>query len=246
MGPVERRSSKAGLEEIDQSSHDSGTSRLPAQAAVDRFELGSSRSGDSGESFAHRASKQKNDQSDPYSLHRLPSHHGFSFLPHSSNTSRASSAKTSSSSLQALHEDAVTNARSEHSALTRSSLARRLSQHFEQPAEPLAPTIQPVNTSADFPVYPDQSYAVLQSQVYPPPYQPYLRSRSSYPSHADYARQREHPQPQGPRTAGNTPISSPGLFSVRSPRSTPSIGSDDEARVGSPFLHPTHLQPPKE
>ncbi|KAL1968886.1 hypothetical protein VTN77DRAFT_1247 [Rasamsonia byssochlamydoides] len=200
MGLFERRSSKAGLEDTDQSSppdrHDSGSSRRPS------------------------------------------SHHTFPFLGHSSNTSRVSSAKTSSSSLQALNEDAVTDARSEP---PRNSLWRKPSQHFEQPAKPLASTTQPDNT--DLPVYPDQSYASLQSQVHPPPYQPSFLSRGSYSSYADNSRQ---PQPQGPRTVGNTPISSPGLFNARSSRSTPSVGSDDDARVGSPYLHPTHLQPPKE
>ncbi|KAL1886249.1 hypothetical protein Plec18167_000178 [Paecilomyces lecythidis] len=173
-----------------------------------------------------------------------PSHqHGYHYPHHSASGSRLSSAKTSSSSLQALNEDVVTDARSDNSSIMRNPLVQKVAQHFDQPVEPLAPSTQSVNTSGDFPVYPDQSYAVLQSQVHPTPY-PFLRSRSSYPVHSDISAR--YPNGRGARTAGNTPISSPGLFSSRSPRSTPPYASDDESRLGSPYLHPTHLQPPKE
>ncbi|KAJ9355884.1 hypothetical protein DTO280E4_6287 [Paecilomyces variotii] len=169
--------------------------------------------------------------------------HGYHYPHHSASGSRLSSAKTSSSSLQALNEDVVTDARSDNSSIMRNPLVQRVAQQFGQSAEPLAPSTQSVNTSGDFPVYPDQSYAVLQSQVHPTPY-PFLRSRSSYPVHSDISAR--YPNGRGARTAGNTPISSPGLFSSRSSRSTPPYASDDEGRLGSPYLHPTHLQPPKE
>lgn len=158
--------------------------------------------------------------------------HPFSHVYHSSNTSRSPSTRTSSSSLQALNEDAVVDARSD-SIFGRPSLPRRSSHLSQSDTQPI-----------EYPVYPDQSYAVLQSQVHPTYQPPHLRSRSSYPSRSEILA-RFSPS-RTSRTAGNTPISSPGLFSVRSPRSTPPFGSDDEGRMSSPYLHPTHLQPPKE
>lgn len=148
-------------------------------------------------------------------------------FPHVYNSSRAPSTRSSSSSLQALNEDTVVDARSEHGSVGRSP--RRASRHSDH---------QP-----DYPVYPDQSYASLQSQVHPTWQPPHLRSRSSYQSQTDSLPQIS---PRVARTAGNTPVSSPGLFSMRFPRTTPSLGSDDESWIGSPYLHPTHLQPPKE
>ncbi|KAE8375100.1 hypothetical protein BDV26DRAFT_23882 [Aspergillus bertholletiae] len=160
--------------------------------------------------------------------------HPFSHLYHSSSTSRSPSTRTSSSSLQALNEDAVVDARSDLGAIGRAPLPRR-SSHLGQSD----------TQSPEYPVYPDQSYAVLQSQIHPTYQHPSLRSRNSYPSRIE-ALGRFAPS-RAARTAGNTPASSPGLFSVRSPlRSTSSLVSDDEGGISSPFLHPTHLQPPKE
>ena len=135
------------------------------------------------------------------------SHHPMHFMPQSSNNSRASSAKTSSSSLHAMNEDTVADPRPEpSSSLARSSLVRRLSQQLELSfGQSLAPKTNPVNTTADFPVYPDQSYAVLQSQVHPSPYQPFLRGRSSHPSPTENHRPYEHAfTAHGARTVGNT------------------------------------------
>ncbi|RAH70214.1 putative serine/threonine protein kinase [Aspergillus aculeatinus CBS 121060] len=159
--------------------------------------------------------------------------HPFPHLYHSSSTSRSPSTRTSSSSLQALNEDVVVDARSDHGGIGRTPIARKM-VHLSQSDMP----------PGDYPVYPDQSYAVLQSQVHPTYQPPFLRTRSSYPSRIEAASR--FPPARAARTAGNTPISSPGLFSVRSPRSTPPIASDDEGRISSPYLHPTHLQPPKE
>lgn len=147
-------------------------------------------------------------------------------FPHVYTSSRSPSTRSSSSSLQALNEDTVVDARSELGNAGRSP--RRASRHSEHTPE--------------YPVYPDQSYASLQSQIHPTWQPPHLRSRSSYPSQAEAM-----PRiPRSVRTAGNTPVSSPGLFSMRSPRTTPPIGSDEEGGIGSPYLHPSHLQPPKE
>ncbi|KAJ5625927.1 hypothetical protein N7510_002236 [Penicillium lagena] len=142
--------------------------------------------------------------------------------------SRSSSARTSTSSLQALNEDSVVDARSEHGSAGRSP--RRSSRHSE--------------TQGDYPVYPDQSYASLQSQIHPTWQPPHLRSRSSYTSPVEAIPHVSRPRVS--RTAGNTPVSSPGLFSMRSSRITPPLGSDEEGSLGSPYLHPSHLQPPKE
>jgi len=149
-------------------------------------------------------------------------------FPHVYTSSRAPSTRSSSSSLQALNEDTVVDARTQLGNLGRNS--RRSSRHSDQ---------QP-----DYPVYPDQSYASLQSQVHPTwGLPPHLRPRSSYSTPATAETLPRFPRVS--RTAGNTPVSSPGLFSMKSPRSTP-LGSDDEGLVSSPSLHPSHLQPPKE
>ncbi|KKK13073.1 serine/threonine protein [Aspergillus ochraceoroseus] len=157
--------------------------------------------------------------------------HPFPHLYHSSSTSRSPSTRTSSSSLQALNEDIVVDARSDNGLFGRNSTSRRVSQMGQSDT-----------FSTDYPVYPDQSYAVLQSQIHPTYQPPFLRTRSSYPT--------ETASRQGParvsRTAGNTPLSSPGLFSVKTPHVGPSSESDDEGHASFPHLHPTHLQPPKE
>lgn len=250
MGLFERRSSKAGLEDIERSDAprrpDSGTPPPPLPSAADA-PVRAGEPSESSLSFANRmlaskhTSKLKNDS-------HSSSHHPFAFIPHSASNSRGSSTKTSSSSLQALNEDSVTDGsnRFDHYSYSSSPFGRRLSQKLEHNQRPLAPTTQSINTSADLPVYPDQSYAVLQSQVYPPPYKPFLRGRSSYPSHLEYPRQYDHSLSFGAQTVDNTPVSSPGLFAARSARTSPSIGSDDETFAFSPSLHPTHLQPPKE
>ncbi|RHZ55204.1 putative serine/threonine protein kinase [Aspergillus thermomutatus] len=159
--------------------------------------------------------------------------HTFPHLYHSSSASRSPSTRTSSSSLQALNEDTVVDARSDHGLWTKTSVGRRMSHLGSNDAQP-----------TDYPVYPDQSYAVLQSQIHPTYQPPFLRSRSSYPARTESLGRLATPRTA--RTAGNTPASSPGLFSVTSPRSTPPLNSDDEGRISSPYLHPTHLQPPKE
>lgn len=133
---------------------------------------------------------------------------------------RTPSNRSSSSSLQALNEDTVVDARSKNASVGRSP--RRSSRQSEN----------------ELPVYPDQSYASLQSQIHPT-WQPPHGEPHPLPRYSSYAR--------GIRSAGNTPVSSPGLFSMRHPRKlgTPS-GSDDDVSTGSSLLHPSHLQPPKE
>ena len=66
-----------------------------------------------------------------------------------------------------MNEDTVADPRPEpSSSLARSSLVRRLSQQLELSlGQSLAPKTNPVNTTSDFPVYPDQSYAVLHPEL---------------------------------------------------------------------------------
>ncbi|BCR83750.1 putative serine/threonine protein kinase [Aspergillus chevalieri] len=167
---------------------------------------------------------------------KLPSDNGESQPPlrhpyynlYSASTSRNSSARTSTSSLQALNEDTVVDARSNR----RPAMSRRTSglSQSETPAP-------------EYPVYPDQSYASLQTQVHPTYQPPLLRSRPQQTHHDIRSRLA---QSRAARTAGNTPLSSPGLFSFKSPRpvsSTP-VATDNGTRVSSPYLHPTQLQPP--
>ncbi|CAP91383.1 Serine/threonine-protein kinase [Penicillium chrysogenum] len=132
---------------------------------------------------------------------------------------RTPSNRSSSSSLQALNEGIVVDVRSENGSIGRTT--RRASRHSDH----------------QLPVYPDQSYASLQSQVHPTWHPPYLAEPDPLPRHS-YAR--------GIRTAGNTPVSSPGLFSMRHSRMGTPSGSDDDVSTGSSLLHPSHLQPPKE
>lgn len=112
----------------------------------------------------------------------------------------------------------------------------------------------------DGPHYPNQSYAALQAQHYPPPYLPHiLRTQSSHPSHYSsfsttqistfglaYDQDRSMAD-SGSRTVGNSPTSSPGLFSPTTPPFRPSQQpSEDPSFYSSPYLHYTHRQAPKE
>ncbi|KAH6639343.1 serine/threonine-protein kinase PAK1 [Boeremia exigua] len=110
----------------------------------------------------------------------------------------------------------------------------------------------------DGPVYPNQSYAALQFQQYPTPYTPpILRARSSHPAHfsansvsaipsfgASNVHYRDIME-SAPRTAGNSPVSSPGLFDPN--RRIPSGSTEPtDGLYSSPWLHHTHRQAPKE
>lgn len=110
----------------------------------------------------------------------------------------------------------------------------------------------------DGPVYPNQSYAALQMQQHST-HAPYiLRAKSSQPAHhsgysmshiSAFGLPGEHYRgglmDTGSRTVGNSPASSPGLFSPNEPRLRHNEQSDDNLYSG-PWLHYTHRQPPKE
>ncbi|KAJ4365238.1 hypothetical protein N0V83_008856 [Neocucurbitaria cava] len=126
-----------------------------------------------------------------------------------------------------------------------------------------AKTVDPIHTYAaprqrDGPVYPNQSYAALHLQQYPIPHvPPIVRSRSSHPAHSaanslsslgTFGISDEHYRDimeSVPRTVGNSPVSSPGLFDPTNRRSQ-NFEQPDDGLYSSPWLHHTHRQPPKE
>lgn len=207
-----------------------------------------------------RSNPHINDPNDGYPSGQAQNQ--FTTPVYSSNTSKGSSTKTSSSSLHALNEHIATDSRCaipcktpNTSTITEGVVhSSHSSPQSSMSSEPIGYKGLHVNTGFDFPVYPDQSYAVLQSQIYPSPYQPHsLRTRGSRPSHhslhSDFTipsriPRGSTPPTHGSRTAGNTPVSSPGLFSGPISKITPPRGSDDGFHP--PSLHPTHLQAPKE
>jgi SNF1-activating kinase 1 len=169
-----------------------------------------------------------------------------------------SSPRTSSTSLDALGEEADTlglyhgrgmnRARSAQGSRSKSR-QRRDSMHSKSTS---LTNIDPPRRSDDLPRYPDQSFAALHSQRPAPP----LRTRSSNPSqgslHTSFSssplsnRDRQNSF-QVARTAGNTPISSPGLFSPRGSHPAASAAmAESTASHSSPHLHPSHLLTPKE
>ncbi len=111
---------------------------------------------------------------------------------------------------------------------------------------------------ADYPTYPNQSFAALHSQIYPPIYSPSLqyraRTRSSNPPHNFSAsstdvqavnKDNQHPN-SGSKTVGNTPAQSPSLFSPAFANRAKWAGGSDDGRSNTPMLHPTHHKAPKE
>lgn len=104
------------------------------------------------------------------------------------------------------------------------------------------------------PHYPNQSFAALQSQYHPSPYEPHpLRSRSSHPSQnsiyssTSSTKSRNLPSmTSGAKTAGNTPAQSPGLFDTSSSSIKYAGDEGQEMQYNTPLLHPSHFQAPKE
>ena len=195
-----------------------------------------------------------NHKSDPFHLSSLWSGFG------KASSSRASSAQNSTSSLQSLGEStpsqqAASTRQIEFDIPDRPHRPRVVNSDMTAPVHQPGPFIIGAS-SRDHPVYPNQSFAVLQSQIHPSRPVPFLRTRTSHPSQgALYQENTPHAtrEPRagspvgGARTAGNTPISSPGLFSMRSshPATSSASQSSDTIMSTSPSLHPTHLLPPK-
>jgi SNF1-activating kinase 1 len=174
--------------------------------------------------------------------------------------SAPSSTHTSSTSLRALAEEGETD-QGQLAALPRAASAWSTQSGFRNrrisnPKSSSTSRSHGTYTSnSDFPVYPDQSYAVLQPQPRSTRPATLLRTHSSNPSQnslhigmlsaAKSSRDQRSPS-LGSRTADNTPISSPGLFSPSAPRLPAAEYSAGLGQSDSPHLHPTHLQTPKE
>jgi serine/threonine protein kinase len=173
-----------------------------------------------------------------------------------------------------------TNASATSFTILEPSIAEHAAQSFHTPAYPDRPVFQrdissvstasnatvrassvdPDHTYAaspqqlrDGPVYPNQSYAALHLQQYPP----IVRSHSSHPAHSAanslsslsaFGVSHDHYRDimdSAPRTVGNSPVSSPGLFDPNNRRSK-HIEQPNDGLYSSPWLHHMHRQAPKE
>ena len=118
------------------------------------------------------------------------------------------------------------------------------------------PIITSQRSQHDYPQFPNQAYAALQSQLHPSPHPPSYRARSTNPSEytsfSAVATPLHHPQARlvtepGSKTAGNSPAGSPGLFTPTASPIRPNLHSfDEDGSYATPYLHYTHRQAPKE
>lgn len=115
------------------------------------------------------------------------------------------------------------------------------------------PTARRQRDGPEYPTYPNQAFAALHSQYYPPPYQPHpLRTRSSHPSQRSLYSTRSSrgrdgsPMPSGAKTADNTPAQSPSLFTPTFSRNRDFVDDYEDSDYSAPLLHPAHLPAPKE
>jgi SNF1-activating kinase 1 len=171
--------------------------------------------------------------------------------------SRAASTQRSSSSIHTLakleESSSPHSLRKAASNLSNRSDSRvRLISHSKSSSTSF---LSAKSLNSEQPIYPDQSFASLQTQFAAGRPPPVLRTRSSNSSpnrlYSDMSLssrpQRTHQNlTPAPVTAGNTPMSSPGLFSPtfsRPPTSDPPGG--ELSHSGSPLLHPAHTQKPK-
>lgn len=182
--------------------------------------------------------------------------------PASSDPSPSTSAHASQASLSTVNEASPAAApppdrpafmRDLSSASTASNVTVRANS-----VDPIHPYALPPR-HRDGPVYPNQSYAALHLQQYPQPYvPPIVRSRSSHPSHSAanslsslgaFGLSHEHYRDimeSAPRTVGNSPVSSPGLFNPTTRRPSQEPDQPDDGTYSTPWLHHTHRQAPKE
>jgi [calcium/calmodulin-dependent protein kinase] kinase len=128
------------------------------------------------------------------------------------------------------------------------------------PTSTIPPTCNPttVETRRDYPIYPNQALSALQSQIHSPPYLPRpIRTLSSHQSNSTPsifagANNSRHPKElsnidTGSRTAGNTPLSSPGLFAPSTASHQPILTLPTEGNTySSPYLHWSQSQQIKE
>ncbi|KAF1834993.1 serine/threonine-protein kinase PAK1 [Decorospora gaudefroyi] len=182
--------------------------------------------------------------------------------PASSNPSPSASTHASQTSLgtveenpraSAPHADRPAFLRDISTASTASNLTVRANS-----VDPTYPYAAP-SQQRDGPVYPNQSYAALHLQQYPQPrVPPIVRSRSTHPSHSAatslsglgaFGLSHEHYRDimeSAPRTVGNSPVSSPGLFSPSNRLASQEPDQRDDGTYSTPWLHHTHRQAPKE
>ncbi|RAR11614.1 kinase-like protein [Stemphylium lycopersici] len=124
--------------------------------------------------------------------------------------------------------------------------------------DPIHPWTLP-SRQRDGPVYPNQSYAALHLQQYPQPHvPPIVRSRTSHTSHSAanslsslgaFGLSHDHYRDiieSAPRTVGNSPVSTPGLFNPTNRRPSQDTEQTDDGTYSTPWLHHTHRQAPKE
>lgn len=137
-------------------------------------------------------------------------------------------------------------------ASTTSTNTIRASEFLSQ-----VPTYRPPR---EYPPFPNQAYSALSAQHHPQPYVPrHLKTRSSNPSpylsytaHAELTGSGHPGDPRaaaesGSKTAGNSPASSPGLFTpTTSPHRADFADAEAHGGYSSPYLHFTHRQMPKE
>ncbi|MCJ1270423.1 hypothetical protein MMC22_010320 [Lobaria immixta] len=196
---------------------------------------------------------------DSFSLAVLPNRHVTQLSP------AASTSTLSSTSDDGLIHGRRNSTSAPQSPERRPAASREFSTHTTtgptSNPQPPRPTSVPILTHStgrrrdgpEYPNYPNQSFAALQSQHHPLSYQPHpLRTRSSHPSQcssysSSTSRSRDGPtMPPGAKTAGNTPAQSPGLFTPTMSRSQNPGDESEESHYNTPLLHPTHLQAPKE
>lgn len=170
-----------------------------------------------------------------------------------------SSAPSSHGSLQTLAEqegqegDPRTGSSVRRTASTkvnRSPLTHRRHSKSASISQPVANlnTRRTMNGSGEHPGFPDQSFAALSPSLpYPRRPSPASRSQSSHPSqnllYTESSAASRSARSQSARTADNTPMASPGLFSPTAIRDRVPLENESQ-RAASPQLH--HLQVPKE
>ncbi|MCJ1436357.1 hypothetical protein MMC27_005736 [Xylographa pallens] len=188
--------------------------------------------------------------------------HAVSLMSDSNTSSPMRSAYASSASLRSLQPDTISSEDQQPGAIA-DALSTGFHTARKKYEAPLPTTLSPIVTAQvqpapqlrrDGPHYPNQSFAALQSQYYPPPYQPHpLRTRSSHPSQNTSYSSASSPQSRdrtsivaGARTAGNTPAQSPGLFSPSTSTYRMDGNHEEGSQYNTPLLHPSHLVAPKE
>ncbi|KAL9075584.1 MAG: hypothetical protein Q9157_003966, partial [Trypethelium eluteriae] len=143
------------------------------------------------------------------------------------------------------------------SSTSTASTATVTAASFDPVSQPASNTRKPPQ---EYPQFPNQAYAALQSQLhpspYPPPPPPPFRARSAHPS--DYASSSTAVSPfndprarliteSGSKTVGNSPAGSPGLFTpTASPVRAHASHFEEDGYYSTPYLHFTHMQAPKE